>query len=359
MNSILDTLRQQFPQFQFQSEFDLAPLTTVKIGGPAEVFCEVKNRDEFIELVSFCQKEEIPLTVLGWGANTLIADRGIRGLVVRYTSQQIQIKSEFAQSNYTSVTEARWKFSNENQIEEEEYPEFNKVDYTEDDKPKVEVEIEAGVPLPFAISSLLQEGITGLQWFSRIPATIGGAIYNNIHGGTHFMSEYVQSVLIIDEHGEVKTLTGDQLEFQYDYSRFHHTKEVIISAVFSLYKGDADKARQVVSAWAIQKKNQPQNSLGCVFQNISEQDQKQLQYPTPSVGYIVDKILGKKGFRIGDAKISEKHAAFIENLGSATAADYLAVIKTVITEIKEKTGLEIKPEIFFKGFRPEELAFLN
>lgn len=350
-----ETLQQQFPNLQFHSEFSLAPLTTVKIGGPAEIFCEVKNRDQFIALISFAQKNNIQTTVIGWGANTLIADRGIRGLVIKYATQQISVLSEPAAQENNEQVKARWESS---QTENEEHPEFDKLDYSENDKPRVMVEIEAGVPLPFAINSLLQQGVTGLQWFSRIPATIGGAVYNNIHGGTHFMSEYVHSVVVIDKDGNQQTLMNNQLEFDYDYSRFHHSGEFIISVTFNLFKGDVEKAKQVVAGWAMQKRNQPQNSLGCVFQNISEADQQRLQYPTPSVGYIVDKILDKKGFQIGDAKISNKHAAFIENVGHATAADYLAVIKTVLAEIKEKTGLTIKPEIFFKGFTKEEVNFL-
>ncbi|MEO8581059.1 MAG: FAD-binding protein [Patescibacteria group bacterium] len=356
MGTFLATLQQAFPNIQFHAEYSLAPLTTVKIGGPAEFFCEIKNRKTFVELVTFCQKENFPFTVIGWGANTLIADRGIRGLVVKYSTQEISVEGDLVSSDINTTVEARWQHGD---THTDEYPEFDELDYSEVDQPRVQVEIEAGVPLPFAITALLQQNITGLQWFSRIPATIGGAIFNNIHGGTHFMSEYIVSAKVIDKTGQTRVLEASELEFGYDSSRFHHSEEIIISATFSLFKGDVEKAKQVVSKWAVQKKNQPQNSLGCVFQNISKEDQSHLKYPTPSVGYIVDNVLNKKGFRIGDAQISEKHAAFIENKGKATAQDYLEIIKIVITEIKDKTGLKITPEIFFKGFTQQELAFLQ
>lgn len=353
MSKLVDQLQHAFRNITFHEGQLLSAYTTVKIGGPAEVFCEVTTQDEFIQIISYCQKENIPLTVLGWGANTLIADRGIAGLVIKYVTQQVLVNIDQTPSASGVEVEARWQNG-----EDEQFPHFSELNYSEEDQPKIEVEMQAGAPLSFAINYLLQQGVTGLQWFSRIPATIGGAIFNNIHGGTHFISEYILSVDVVNEEGKRVTYTADQLEFGYDYSRFHHTNEIIISAKFSLYKGDVEKAKQVVSAWAVQKKQQPQNSLGCVFQNISVEDQKRLQYPTPSVGYIIDKVLNKKGFRIGDAQISEKHAAFIENKGSATAQDYLEIIKVIVTEVKEKTGLTIRPEIFFKGFTQEELSFL-
>ena len=107
--------------------------------------------------------------------------------------------------------------------------------------------------------------------------------------------------------------------------------------------------------WAVRKKIQPQNSLGCVFQNITSDDQKRLELPTPSIGYIVEHVLGLQGFRVGDAVVSPKHAAFIENCGAATAADYLQIIRTIITAAQEKLAITLKPEIFFLGFTHEEL----
>lgn len=356
MTSLIETLTAHFSYLNFHQDYSLASLTTVKIGGPADVFCEVKNRQEFTELAQFCKKNNLPITVIGWGANTLISDAGIRGLVVKFNSQHISILDDPQAELPSSDAEARWS---QGDIQKDDYPEFSHLDYDEKQFPKVSVDIDAGVPLPFAINSLLQQGITGLQWFSRIPATIGGSIVNNIHGGTHFMSEYIEEVTVVTPEGELKTLRADELQFDYDYSRFHHSNEILVHAKLVLFKGDVEKAKQVVAQWAVQKKNQPQNSLGCVFQNISNDEQQKHDLPTPSVGYIVDHILHKKGFSIGDAKISEKHAAFIENTGNATAKDYLTIIKTVIEETNKQLGIKLKPEIFFKGFSEEELLFIQ
>ncbi len=359
MSRLLDQLRTQFPQLGFQENYPLAQHTTVKIGGPAEIYCETKQSEDFISLVSFMRKNNLPLTLLGWGANTLISDAGITGLVVRNTSQGISILSSEGKNKKTFDKEqqeqiaARWQ--SDSQKGTFTY-EFSDLDYDESHEEKILVQLDSGVSLPFAINILIQQGITGLQWYSRIPATIGGAIYNNIHGGTHFISEVIKSVTVVDELGETKTLDKMELKAGYDVSRFHQTNETIVSAIFSLYKGDVQKATHVAREWAVRKSIQPQRSLGCVFQNISNEVKDKLGYPTTSVGYIVEHILGKKGFQIGDAKISEKHAAFIENTGSATAKEYLDVIRTVIQETKQKTGIVIKPEIFFLGFKESELV---
>jgi UDP-N-acetylmuramate dehydrogenase len=305
------------------------------------------------------RRQNLPLTLLGWGANTLISDQGIKGLVLRNTSQNISIldveghtKHSFDQEEQEKIT-ARWQSDSKQGTFTYE---FKDLDYDESDAERVLVEMDSGVSLPYAINILIQQGITGLQWYSRIPATVGGAIYNNIHGGTHFISEVINFVTVIDETGNEKLLSKSELKAGYDVSRFHETKEIIVSAVFNLYLGDKEKAAQVAHEWAVRKSIQPQRSLGCVFQNISNEVKDKLGYPTSSVGYIVEHVLNKKGFQIGDAKISEKHGAFIENVGNASANDYLEVIRTVIQETKEKTGVTLKPEIFFLGFEPTDLV---
>ena len=359
MPQLLEQLKTKFPQLEFRENYPLAQHTTVKIGGPAEIYCETKQNKDFISLVRYMRKNNLSVTLLGWGANTLISDTGISGLVVRNTSQGIAILDQEGMNETIIDQEQQVQIASRWQSDSQKGSftyEFNDLDYDESQEVRVLVKLDSGVFLPFAINILIQQGITGLQWYSRIPATVGGAIYNNIHGGTHFLSEVIRSVTVVDELGEIKTLDKIGLRAGYDVSRFHQTNEAIISAIFSLYKGDAQKAAYVAREWATRKSIQPQKSLGCVFQNISNEVKNKLGYPTTSVGYIIEHILHKKGFQIGDAKISEKHAAFIENTGSATAKEYLDIIRTVIQETKEKTGVVIKPEIFFLGFKKSELV---
>lgn len=351
---MFQTLQKAFPQIAFQRHVSLAPHTTVKIGGPAEFFTEITDQKLFTSLCQYCRKEQIPLTILGWGANTLIADRGIRGLVIKNKTQAWEIIESTMEllSLQTASADPRWESDNsKNNLTYS----FEDLDYNESETEAVYIKVDSGMPLSLFITQLIQQEVTGLQWFSRIPATIGGAIVNNVHGGTHFLSEYLVQVEVVTPSGELIQVNATDLDFGYDFSRFHYTDEIITSSIFRLHKGDIEKAKLVVVEWAKRKKLQPQNSLGCIFQNITSQEQLSHTLPTPSVGYIVDQILHKKGFNIGDAKISEHHAAFIENIGNATAQDYLDLIQLIIVETKDALGIQLKPEIFFLGFTEQEL----
>lgn len=358
MSSLAEQLQSKFPDFQFKFEEPLARYTTVKIGGPAEVFYEAKDQAKFVELLQYAVANKIEVTMLGLGANVLIADRGIRGLVIKNRAGEIKVLDEatpafVAEAEPNDQIMARW--DSDSATGSFKY-DFNDLNYSEAGSERVLVEIDAGINLNQAIVQLINKGITGLQWFARIPSTIGGGIYNNIHGGTHFISEVLESVTVLNEDGKIVVLPKSELKFDYDQSRFHDTKEIILSAVFNLYKGDAMRAKNVVIEWNKRKAVQPSNSLGCTFKNITNEEKKQLGYPTTSVGYVVEHVLNLKGYGIGDAVVSDAHCAFIENKGAATAQQYLDVIKTIISQTKAKTGLTIKPEIFFLGFKKSELA---
>jgi len=349
-SSLLETLKTHLPDIEFRANVPLASMTTVHIGGPAEVFCQITSRNELIQIVRLTRRQKIPLTILGSGSNTLIADRGIRGLVVKNMVRGIDVLDELPPQPLKTTDVYRWK-----------------TDWVSDDKlqfqtkswselKRVKVKIEAGTILGLAINKLLTQSITGLEWFAKIPGSIGGAIVNNIHGGHYFIGQFVESVDIIDQAGKEKTLSCDELEFGYDFSRFHHSQEAIISVNFVLFKGNVDSAKQVLREWSKQKSLQPQNTLGSVFKNLSPKEMESRNLSSPSVGLIIDQILHLKGAQIGEAQVSLKHAGFIENLGQASANDYLKLIKKIIDQAQIQLKLQPKPEIFFLGFTPEELA---
>jgi UDP-N-acetylmuramate dehydrogenase len=215
--------------------------------------------------------------------------------------------------------------------------------------PDVEVSIDSGVNLQVALFKLLDLGITGLQWYARIPGTIGGAVFNNIHGGNHVFSDIIKSVVVLDEMGEVKTLTLPELKFEYDKSRFHKTKETILEVRLGLKRGDVDKARATAVEWIKRKAVQPMNSAGCVFKNIAENERSILGYPTTATGYIVEHILNMTGFTVGGATISADHHNFIVNNGGATAKDYLAVRDAIVQKAIDVLGLSLENEIILVG----------
>lgn len=345
-----EALRANFPHLDFLSQEPLAAYTTVAIGGPAELLWVAQSFEDLLAVLRFCQTDKIAYTLLGAGSNTLIADSGLKGLVVINRTRQIallplQVESAQLLQNW----EVRWHT--------ERAEETKKLfDYYDGQEPKQLVRLDAGTPLNYAFISLLAQGVTGLEFFTLIPATIGGAVYNNIHGAHRFFGEFVVSVEVLTPRGKLLNLSASRLEFAYDYSRFHQSGEVILRVTLCLPRGPVQKARQASQAWAQEKRSQPAHSLGCIFQNLSATEQTQAQLPSASVGYLIDRVLGLKGHRIGDAQISLHHAAFIENLGQATAKDYLALIRLVRQRARETLQLELRPEIFFRGFTKQELA---
>lgn len=324
--------------------------TTVRIGGPADIWFEAPSREALIEVIKKAREENIPVTVLGRGSNTLISDAGIRGIVIRNTGSDIKIGESLPVKptpELKAQIESRW--NSDTQKGTFRGVEFKDLDYDESNYPRVLVKMDSGVDMPFAINYLIQQGITGLQWYSRIPGNLGGWIFNNVHGGTHFIHEVIKEVEVLDTNSNPLVLTRADLGLDYDKSRFHSTNEVILGATLELFRGDAEKAKYVVAEWAKRKSSQSPVSLGSVFKNISQEDKERLGYPTTSVGYIVEHVVKMSGFHVGDAYISPSHHNFIENKGNATAKDYKAVITEIQKRVKTTTGIEIEPEIFFLG----------
>lgn len=329
----------------------LAKYTTWKIGGPADIFFQANSIEELIQAVTKANELQIPFTILGWGSNVLISDRGIRGLVIKNASREVEIKGR-SEIDFISINEIEARLS---AVDKEKYYNFEDLDFDESHYPPIHLIVASGVYLPYLINSTIEKGITGLQWFAGIPGTVGGAVYNNIHGGTRFFSEVVESVNVLTENGEFKTLNKNELDFDYDYSIFHKNKNVILSVNLILREGDKERARNTSVAWATRKRLQPANSAGCCFQNIEKSTQIDLKLESNSWGYIIDKILGLKGKVIGKAKISEKHAAFIETQPGASSEDVMGLFELIYQTSKKELGITPRTEIFFLGFEEHEV----
>ena len=338
----------------------LSKHTTLGIGGQADIWYEATSTDELVNTVKLARASDIPVTILGWGSNVLISDNGIRGLVIHNKSDKIVIEGETEVSVSSEVPKIKARLDQiEANASEQFIKDFSTLDYDESNKPSVKVKMDSGVYLPYAINYLINKGITGLQWFSRIPGTIGGGIFNNIHGGSHFFSEAIESVLVLDQNNKERVIHAPDLEFDYDYSRFHHSKEIILQGHFILRKGDSQKARMIVSEWANRKKVQPNNSPGCAFANISDETKQKNNFPSNSIGWLVEKGLGLSGYQEGDIAIHDKHHNFIVNKGNGTAKEYLNVLKKITKDAKEKFDIDLITEIFFLGFNDSELEGLN
>ena len=327
--------------------------TTLKIGGKADIFYEAFNTQDLINTIKLAKYQSVPVTIIGWGSNILISDKGIRGIVIKNSTKTIKVKGEKpiqeSKARISSRFEANKKTGSFKGIE------MKDLDYDESKEMRIEVEMDSGVDLPFAIKYLIDHGVTGLQWYAGIPGTIGGAVYNNIHGGTHLLGEAIEKVKVLDKELNIRELKIKDMGFKYDKSRFHKTDEIILTVTFNLFKGDVKKARLTANEWAKRKKIQPRNSAGCTFKNISERQKEKLNLPTTATGYIIEHALNMKGYKSGGASISKDHANFIVNDGNAKAEDYLKIMKDVHKNAYEKLTIKLIPEIILLGFEKEEI----
>jgi UDP-N-acetylmuramate dehydrogenase len=243
--------------------------------------------------------------MLGGASNVLIADEGIRGLVIKNLTKQYTIDTEH------SIIEA-----------------------------------DSGVLTNVLVRAALDAGLKGLEQFMGVPGTVGGAVFNNSHFSTELIGAFVKQVHVIDAQGESNTLTKEQMQFAYDYSILHETHDVIISIEFLLEKGQSTELEK--SAFDATRKRattQPLGipSSGCMFKNATMPDGKKV-----GAGYLIDQA-GLKGKTIGGAKVSEVHANFIVNTGTATQKDIEALAQFVEKTIHEKYGVELKREAFRLG----------
>jgi len=335
-----NALERIFSEIKFDEP--LSRHTTIGVGGPARRFVTANTSEQLVEGIRLCKSFDVPFFILGWGSNLIISDSGFPGLVIQNRAQSWKIVTDDSSKKNQAKTQPRLTPVGD------KYYQADDLEYSEEDDPPALVQIDSGAKIDPLIKTLLQNSITGLQWFSGIPATVGGAIYMNMHGGYHYFGDLVVKAALISD-GDIKEVARDYFRFDYDWSILHETKEPILWAQLLLRKGDVERARVTAREWARRKSLQPQNSAGCVFRNLTEEEQSKLNLPTPSIGYVVDQLLKLKGERRGDAIISPRHAAFIENLGNARATDVKILIDVMREKAKAGLGLDLKLEVEFMG----------
>jgi UDP-N-acetylmuramate dehydrogenase len=325
-----------------EGEVSMAGKTYFRLGGPADFYFEAKTAEEVVAAVTVCRKNKIPYFVMGLGANLLVGDRGVRGLVIKVANREVEVVGSY-----------RGGQGLEKKRVGEHYRPFDTAQYLrfddlegEEPPPDTLVRVGAGVTLAHLIDWTLAQTLVGLQYFAGIPSTVGGCIYNNVHGGTKLFDQFVEKVVLLDKEGQVKEALHDEMEFAYDYSRLQRTGEIVLEVYLKLAHGDVARARQVRGEWLRRKiKVQPQiNCSGCIFKNLSEEEKKRIGAPTNSAGWVLDQ-LGLKGTKIGGVEISQKHANFFVNDGTGKAADVLALIKLAKDKARERFGVELQEEI--------------
>lgn len=287
----------------------LAPYTTFRIGGPADVLLEAQTADELATAIAAARLAGVPWFVLGLGANVLIGDRGIRGLVIRNAAAAHTIS------------------------------------------PEGKLWSESGAVMQDLVLDTARAGWSGLEHYIGIPSTVGGALWQNLHflspaperERTMFIAEVFESCEILAVEGDRRVVDAGYIKFAYDDTVFHHRRDVVLSATFQLTKGDPARLHQILQenlSWRGSRHPwlQVHPSAGSIFKKIEG----------VGAGRLIDQC-GLKGFRVGDAQISHIHANILVNLGHATASDVRALVAHAQTAVKKQFGYELQPEVGFIG----------
>lgn len=296
---ILENLEKIISKERIKQNEPMKNHTSFKIGGPAEFYIKITSIKELQKILEFAKKEKIKITILGNGSNVLVSDSGIKGIVIRTNLKEIKIEQK----------------------------EQNKIEITVDD----------ATPIGFLAQKLLKEEITGFEEISGIPGTIGGAILMNAGAHGKEMKDIVTEITAIDYNGKIHKFTNEQAKFTYRNSIFSSGKYIILQAKIILEKGNAKEIKAKMDEYAqFRKEKQPIEypSAGSTFKR--------------GIDFITAKLIddaGLKGYTIGGAKVSEKHAGFIINTGNATAQDVLDLAKYVTDKVYEKFGKKIEFEI--------------
>ena len=309
MSDAAAALAQQFGE-RLGRDVPLAPMTTFKVGGPAEFFLQTTSEEELVAALKLAHAAGIKVTILGGGSNVLIADRGIRGLVIRPTGG--------------SVTPIGDRL----------------------------VRADAAVTINGLVRWTINRGFAGLEAWAGTPGTVGGAIYGNAHWKSTNIGDLVESVRLAKPDGTLLQAPSDRMEFDYDYSRLKRTGEIVLWAAFRVTAGADPAALRLVAreSLAFRKRTQPlaSPSAGCIFMNPDAARDRVPDGIPPSAGALVDRA-GLKGAVHHGARVSPTHANFIINDGSASAADIKALIERCRSAVQDQFGVTLRNEIIYLG----------
>lgn len=272
--------------------------TSWQVGGPADYYICPGDLEELVTVVTCSRQYNLPLHILGNGTNLLVLDGGIRGMVVNIGKP------------------------------------FSYVERTESG-----LTVGAGTPMNYLAMRASKTGLVGLEFAVGIPGTLGGAVIMNAGAFGGHIGDKVSRVKLVSNRGELISLCRDELIFSYRYSNLSG-KGIIYEADLILKEGDARESLEKMNSFMAERNRRHPNlpSAGSVFRNLPDQP----------AGRIIESA-GGKGMYIGGAEVSVKHANFIVNTGSASAADILSLINSVQKLVREKCNLELKPEVKIVG----------
>ena len=300
--TIYDLLMKQLKNSSIKVDEPMKQHTNFKIGGNADIYVVAKTVEDIKQVSKFAKENAIPLTIIGNGSNVLVADKGIRGIVLKIALDDIEIQKE---------------------------------------KEYAIIQVGAGVPLGKLAQILLKEGIGSFEFAAGIPGSIGGAIRMNAGAYGGEIKDSIKKVTYMNQDNEIISILGEDCQFSYRHSFFSKGNMIILNATIQLPYTEKQNIQNKMEEYArSRKEKQPIEfpSEGSTFKRGED--------------FITAKLIdecGLKGCKIGDAQVSTKHAGFVVNLGNATAKDVLELIEHIKSVIKEKTGKIIELEIELLG----------
>lgn len=278
--------------------------TTFRIGGPADYFLQPESAEEVQKILEICSRERVPWFILGNGSNLLVSDQGYRGVVIQLYRNMNRIVIEGSR-----------------------------------------IVAQSGVSLAVLSRKAMEASLTGLEFAGGIPGTLGGAVTMNAGAYGGEMKDVLEEITVLDSSGQQMILHADQLEMGYRTSIVKTKNYIVLEVSLRLRPGEKETIRAIMQDLAQRRASkQPLEypSAGSTFKRPK--------------GHFAGKLImdaGLKGYRAGDAQVSEKHCGFVVNCGHATAADVAAVMKHVQKEVKRQFQVELEPEVKFLGDFPD------
>ncbi len=299
VNELAEVLKQKMPGHIFCNE-PMKKHTSFKIGGPADILVQPQDADALAQALAAACDCGVPVTILGNGSNVLVRDKGIRGLVIKIGNALKTFRQDGERLYFG-----------------------------------------AGYSLALASRKAWECGLSGMEFAVGIPGSIGGAVYMNAGAYNGEMKCVVESVRVMDMAGKAMELTAEDLQFGYRKTSLQQSGYIITEVCLKMQPGDKDAIKAMMddfSSRRISKQPLELPSAGSMFKRP----------PGHFAGTLIEQA-GLKGYTVGGAQVSEKHAGFVVNRGSATAADVLQLIADVRRIVMEKAGVELHPEVLVVG----------
>ena len=301
LDNVFGALSKILPQDQLLRKESMKRHTSFHIGGPVDLMILPEKTKQIQDALMILRENDVPFMIMGNGTNLLVRDKGIRGAVIKLAADRLshaEVKGET-------------------------------------------IRAQSGILLSALSGLALHSSLTGLEFASGIPGSLGGAVAMNAGAYGGEMKDVVQKISILDENGKQTVLQGEQMALGYRTSIVQNSRKIILESFLSLKKGDYEESRKMIRDLTKRR-----------------QEKQPLSYPSAGstfqrpVGYYAGKLIqdaGLRGLRAGDAQISELHSGFIINLGNATARDVLELIDQVKKRVREQSGVELQPEVRIVG----------